>query len=618
MLNNSLINKIAAGEVVERPASVVKELIENAMDGGASVVTVEIEDGGSSLIRVTDNGRGIPADEAPTAILRHATSKITDISDLENLSTMGFRGEALASVAAVSRLTIITKTADASAGTRLETVAGEIVSKKAVGCADGTTVIVRDLFHNTPVRRKFLKKPSVETGYIEDMARRLALGMPHIAFRLIVSGSHAVRTSGSGLRAAIAAVYGASVSGKLVEVAAEKNGMTLTGFAGKPEIAKPSRQQENFFIAGRYIKSRLASAAVAEGYGTRLMVGRFPMFALNLTAAPGAVDINVHPGKLEARFEDEAGVAAFIAGAVEKALGGVKIVPAAVVKPKPKSESPAAELTKELTIIDINKKILSERREIETKPLQTARTLLYNETMAGGLRFREEVISREPSEIHEVIYKPAPIYPEPEPDMELEDAEGVFRDFTIVGQVFGTYWIIERGDSLYLIDQHAAHEKILYDELTASANAGKTVSQRLLAPVPLELAPPEVSALTQHREPLERFGYGFERAAWRVSVTDVPFVFGNALSPESLAEIAAALTEPGASVRGAVDYNHALIAMAACKAAIKGDSRISREEAEALITRLSRLSNPFNCPHGRPTAIELTKRDVEKMFKRIV
>ena len=592
VLDNNLINKIAAGEVVERPSSVVKELVENSIDAGATSVTVEIENGGISLVRVTDNGRGISRDDVEPAFMRHATSKISSMTDFDTLSSMGFRGEALSSIASVSQVELITKRYEDITGTRVVVEGGELISVQEVGSSDGTTFIMRNLFYNTPVRRKFLKKPGTEGGYVSDIINRLALSRPDIAFRFIINGEALLSTNGSGeLKTAILNVFGREPASKLIPVDYTNGGYTVSGYIGKPEIARANRTYECLFINGRFVKSQLIASAAEQAYGSRLMTGRFPFFALLLTADPVDVEVNVHPSKMEVRFGDEEQICEIIRSAVSEALNSESLIPAVTPK-KPKFTE----------IIDVKP-----YTPIEPPAKQSAPLFDYS-------------VAEEKAKYN--VSPPAVKEAKPEPVNPAEKALPIKKSLvggTLIGQAFATYWVYEKDDELFLIDQHAAHEKIIYEHLIAKHRAGEMHSQPLLIPETVELSIFEMQLIEENAEMFEKFGFNIEPFGERtVIIREAPFIADICPDAGFFKDLLDGLFEPVNKPSEMAEHFADKMALASCKAAMKANDAISRAEAELLINRLIELENPYSCPHGRPTIVSMTKKEIEKMFKRIV
>ena len=676
LLDSKTINKIAAGEVVESPKSVVKELTENAIDAGASNVTVEIKDGGISYIRIADNGCGIPKEQVKSAFLRHATSKMTQIEDLEHIFTLGFRGEALASIAAVAQVEMLTKTKDEETGTRICISAGEIEVMEDAACREGTTIIVKNLFYNVPARRKFLKKPATESGYVSDLVNKIALGHPEVAIQYINNGNTVLHTAGNNdPKTAVFYVYGKDAANNMLPVSYKKGEYAVSGLIGKPELCRANRNYENLFINGRFIKNAVVSSAVEDAYKTKLIIGKFPVFVLNLEVEPAMVDVNVHPAKLEVRFKNDDEVYEFFYQAVSKALQETVLIPKAVLEKdkKPKEKQPVPE---QQTLVDTPKKVeipakkeeapvvketpkalemepvLLTKEEKETlnisKSVKPAETKLSS-MPAGGGRSVDELLKRKPStsgvaQKAEPYLKKEPVkqefskieLPKTEPavkkeitvqakpeqveivipkEEKQEEKKAFFHDYKIVGQVFRTYWIVEQGECLYLIDQHAAHERILYEELMNKFKEEKVISQRMLTPLMLNLTPMETEVLRDNKELLESFGFELEDFGGKFALRSTPYLLQNPTGMGFFTDILDRLAEE--RITNVYDTKILAVATMACKAAVKGHDVLSMREAEALIHQLLKLEHPFTCPHGRPTIVELTRYEMEKMFKRI-
>ncbi|MGN1318050.1 MAG: DNA mismatch repair endonuclease MutL [Lachnospirales bacterium] len=619
LLDSNLIDKIAAGEVVERPASVVKELVENSIDAGATSITVEIKEGGISFIRISDNGCGINEGEIPTAFLRHATSKIYAIEDLEGVLTLGFRGEALSSIAGVSQVEMITKTKDAFTGTKFVIHGGKVISNEQIGANTGTQITMENLFFNTPARRKFLKKPSIEAGYVADTVTRIALGNPHIAIKYINNGNTVIATNGSGdLKSCILYVYGKEIASKMIEVDYEKSGYKVKGLIALPEISRGNRNYENFFINGRYIRSDIVKNAVEDSYKGKLMIGKFPIFVLNMTVPKGSVDVNVHPTKLEVRFDNEDFIYDFMYEACNRVLSSINLIPeVSWDKPEP-VKSKAAPF--------INEK----KEDIEG--------IIKNRTGGISLKFKENnydnIISKSVNtNYNKNLEKPynnnieKPVkqnYKKTETEQkslfpkidERKPKEPFFNNYKIVGQIFNTYWIIEQNDNMYLIDQHAAHERALYEEFTENFKAEMPMSQLLVTPVAIRLSESEKEVLKENRELLEGFGFKIEELGVdSYAIKAVPYIFDEPGNAGFFIEIIDKLADK--NITNIYDTKYDAIATISCKAAVKGNDKLSFSEASELIKKILKLENPFTCPHGRPTIIEMKRYELEKKFKRV-
>ena len=644
LLDSKTINKIAAGEVVESPKSVVKELAENAIDAGASSVTVEIREGGISYIRITDNGCGIPKEQVKSAFLRHATSKMSQIEDLEHIFTLGFRGEALASIAAVAQVEMLTKTRDEETGTRISISAGEIEVLEDAACREGTSITVKNLFYNVPARRKFLKKPATESGHVSDLVNKLALGHPEVAIQYINNGTTILHTAGNNdPKTAVFYVYGKEAANHMLPISYKKGEYGVSGLIGRPELCRANRNYENLFINGRFIKNPVVSSAVEDAYKTKLIIGKFPVFVLNLEVEPALVDVNVHPAKLEVRFKNDDEVYEFFYTAVSRALQETVLIPKASLEKKPKEKLPQAE---QQTLPELPKKTAPPVRATEQPAglpklervilpkeerteMQTPRTEPKVSAPPTGGRSVDELLKRksgsgiaqkaEPYLKKEAAEPKQEEKPQPKAETPVAQEEPrvapFFHDYRIIGQVFRTYWIVEQEESLYLIDQHAAHERILYEELMKKFRGEQVVSQRMLTPLMLNLTPSEVETLKENRELLESFGFELEEMGGRFALRSTPYLLQNPDTTGFFTEILDRLAEE--RITNVYDTKILAVATMACKAAVKGHDVLNLREAEALIHQLLTLEHPFTCPHGRPTIIALTKYELEKMFKRI-
>lgn len=623
ILSEETVNRIAAGEVVERPLSVVKELVENSIDAGANAVTVEIKDGGISFIRITDNGSGIEEDDIRTAFLPHATSKIRDADDLFAVSSLGFRGEALSSIAAVARCELITRTSDSISGVRYCIEGGSEVSFEEIGAPAGTTFIIRDLFFNTPARRKFLRSASAEGSYVADAVEKLAFAHPEISLRFISGGQTRLHTSGSGrLREVIYAVYGREVAGQLLEISAERDGMKLEGYVGKPSLSRGTRAYELFEVNHRCVKSDVMSRALEEAYQGFVMQHKYPVAVLDLSLPAAMVDVNVHPAKLEVRFESEETVSALIRDAVLAVLRGSELIVDDRLTPLQSSPEPERQRppepfeTSRLTGPWSNEKEKTEEI-IETEAID--KTENDSETCRTG--------KQDPFIAHPVspqVFAESPDYYMPSGTPHQQDLEEyrilstVSRpQFRLLGIYLDTYLLVEYKDDFLMIDQHAAHEKVLYERFMKDYEAHVNTSQMCDPPVILSLSQREFQLVTEHMEDFTAMGYEIEPFGGReMAVYAVP---GNTVSvarEDLLIEIIDDLGEERLS--GGSRIIREKIAMMSCKAAVKGGMHLSSAEAEKLLDELLSLDDPYNCPHGRPTAIRMSKYEIEKKFKRIV
>ncbi len=589
VLDDATINKIAAGEVVERPVSVVKELVENSIDAGATNISVEIKDGGIEYIRVSDNGRGIEKNNIPKVFLRHATSKIRSIEDLAVTTTLGFRGEALSSIASVSRVELLTKSERDILGYSYRINGGRCDSFDEAGVPDGTTVIVRNLFYNTPARRKFLKSAVTEAGHITELMEKLILSHPSISFKYTVNGI--VKLSSDGLGDVSACIY--SLFGR--ETAASSNSIdhsteacSINGFAGKPEIARGNRNFELFFVNGRFIKSKILSSAVEEAYKPYLMLHKFPFVLLYINIPSDRLDVNVHPAKTEIRFLDEREVFSTVFDAVTDAVTRKELIPDISLeetseKKEKRESTPPAQMIPE---------------PFETKALESYRINTIKEQIN-----KDHAETKIP--VQENLFKDGFL---------SEEARSRHR---VIGQIFDTYWIIEYENKLYIIDQHAAHEKVLYERLVKQINANSVISQAISPPYIVSLTAAEEETVKKHVEIFRETGFEIEHFGQReYALSSVPSELFGMSEQDYFLSVVDDLTDTGNMKEP--DQIKDRIATMACKAAVKGNMRMSFAEADALINELLQLDNPYNCPHGRPTIISFSKQELEKMFKRIV
>ena len=630
ILDQNTINKIAAGEVIERPASVVKELLENAIDAKATAVTVEIRDGGTSMIRVTDNGSGIPKDQISLAFLRHATSKIRAVEDLFTISSLGFRGEALASIAAVSQVELITKTNGSLTGFRYEIEGGAEKGLEEVGAPDGTTFIARNLFYNTPVRMKFLKSPATEGAYVADLVEKIALSHPDISLRFIQNNQNKLYTSGNhSLKDLVYTIYGREVAGNLLEVQGQEGEIRISGFAGKPLIGRGNRNYENYFINGRYIKSNIISKAIEDAYKPYLMQHKYPFTLLHFDIDQDFIDVNVHPTKMELRFKDGDLVYRAVFDAVSKALAYRELIPQVSLE-KEKEEPKSEEKTGEKTV-----------RKPHPEPFEYQRRRALGETVKRELPETEKPLERqepEPVLLREepaarlygakvALEIPKPQIPKPESQkpapVQMDLFEEKFLDpasrkrHRLIGQVFGTYWMVEYDGQLIIIDQHAAHEKVLYEKTMDALKTRRFDTQMISPPLILTLNTNEALLLEQYMDSFTHLGFEIEPFGGNeFAVRGVPSNLLSIAKKELLMEMIDNLSQEG--LAGEPDLICERVASMSCKAAVKGNHVMSQAEADALIDQLLKLKNPYHCPHGRPVMVSMTKYELEKKFKRIV
>lgn len=633
LLDNITINKIAAGEVVESPKSVVKELIENAIDAGASAITVEIKEGGISYIRVTVNGCGIPKEQVKTAFLRHATNKIANIEDLENILSLGFRGEALASIASVAQVELFTKTLLEENGTHIEINGGEIIQFQNAACTEGTSLIIRNLFYNVPARRKFLKKPSTEASYISELLNQFALGHPDIAFKYINNQTTILHTSGNhDKKTAVLYVYGKDTAKKMIEIDYKKGNYSITGLLGKPELCRANRSYENLYINGRYIKNKIISSAIEEAYKTRLLVGKFPIYVLYFTLPPALVDVNVHPAKLEVRFQNDDEIYQFFYDAVCKCFQNEVLISKADWNSKNSKELEkyAKEKNISMETTPIQKKILQKEMQRDIKNdyvTSEKRHQKIKPEKINSFKSVDDLLKKEKNTALEANEDTATYYTEKQRTAEQRQYESqqvqqkvtrdtFFKNYKIIGQIFYTYWIVEQGKSIFMIDQHAAHERILYEELMTELKKQNITAQMLLQPLLLKLTEREKEILQENKNLLNQFGFSVELIEPQTyALFSVPFIIKEPSNTKFFLDMLDLLGE--ISIENVYDTKVLTIATMACKAAVKANDRLSIQEATAMIEKLLQLENPFTCPHGRPTIIEMTQYELEKRFKRI-
>ncbi len=625
VLDKSVAEKIAAGEVVERPASVVKELIENSFDAGATTVTVEIEKGGVDYIRVTDNGSGILKSDVAVAFLRHATSKIKTETDLEQIRTLGFRGEALCSISAVSRTELITKTQEEDFGTHMIVEGGETVKCEETGCPLGTTVTVRKLFFNTPARYKFLKKDTTESAYVTDICQRAALSHPEISIRYIRDGREIFFTPGDNvLQNTVRAVFGKDISNALTPVSGKSGYYSVEGLTGTNKLSRPNRNMQYFFINGRLVKSPLLSLAMSEAYKNELMVGRYPVCMLNITLPHSMVDVNVHPAKTEVKFVSEDEIYRAVVFAVKNALT-TKSAP--IIRQSDKAfkmpvETKVFEQEKLKTnpAVKLFTPVTEKKQETEVKktftPIQPKKAEVAFNAESLPVKKVESLYVKEENAIYKGEEKKIETVPEIKEEtkpVKEEVKEVVIPDFYLVGQLFSTYIIIQAENEMIMIDQHAAHERINYEKIK---NTG-CVKQTVMLPITVTMAPKEKAAWLENAEFLDSMGFeaedfGQDSVIIRTLPSDIDFDDGEAL----FLELVASFMGQG---KGEVSYlRDKAIYTIACKAAIKANKKLSDLEMEALVKEVFMLEGISTCPHGRPITVKMTKYQIEKMFKRIV
>lgn len=689
VLDQQTIDKIAAGEVIERPASVVKELVENAIDAGANAVTVEIRDGGTSLIRITDNGEGIVQGQVPLAFLRHATSKIKRVEDLLGVTSLGFRGEALSSIAAVCQVELITKTAGSLTGTRYIIEGGIEKSIEEIGAPEGTTFLVRNIFFNTPARKKFLKSSMTEAGYINDLMERLALSHPNVSFKFISNNQTKMHTSGNdNLKDIIYNVYGRDIANHLITLENANEQVSLKGYIGKPIISRGNRNYENYFINGRYIKSSIIARAIEDAYKTFMMQHKYPFTAIHFTMDGDLLDINVHPTKMELRFADNEKMYQLVYDSVKQGLTQKELIPEVTVKEDKTEKIKEAKVLQSIPE-PFEKKRLEQMREksnyqaSQAKPFapksDTSRSFAENPPVpprkpVSSASFVTPASANTPAShsernmlpdaqadtsvqtdaagtLHKALHKDvaADLKKTSESQVEsdlkktadsdagadqadqalikssqqLDLFEGKLlskesvSEHRIIGQVFGTYWLVEFQEKLYIIDQHAAHEKVLYERTMKNLNDRTYTSQYLSPPIILTLSMQEEDLLNRYMDNFTQIGFEIEPFGGKeYSIRAVPDNLFGITQQDLFIEMLDSLGEQTGRMKAEV-INEKIASMS-CKAAVKGNHKMTAMEAENLIAELLTLENPYNCPHGRPTIISMTKYEMEKKFKRIV
>ena len=654
VLDQNTIDKIAAGEVVERPASVVKELVENAIDAGATAITVEIKEGGISFIRVTDNGNGIPKDQVRLAFLRHATSKIQKVEDLLQISSLGFRGEALSSISAVSQMEVITKTPEDMTGVRYVIEGGREKSLEEIGAPNGTTMLVRNLFFNTPARAKFLKTAMTEAGYVSAYMEQLALSHQDISFKYMVNGQMRLHSSGnSNLKDVIYGIYGRDITRELLEVRFERPGILIEGFIGKPVVSRGNRNFENYYINGRYVKSKILMKAIEEAYKPYMMQHKYPFVCLQYTISGDEIDVNVHPTKMEVRFQNQGAVYNATYDMITQTLSGREMIPQVDLasqkekreeqkKEKKNRERISAPEPFETGFRKRTEQIQEERpaygkeepaKKEETGPpvgIHLASVHPAASEVSPPEIHREQEAEKEEQKIPAKENIPAsPSKEEKEPEAALQQPQQMelFDDrllskkararHRIIGQLFETYWLVEYDNKFYIIDQHAAHEKVLYERFMKEFETREVTTQMVSPPQVISLNLQEDMLLKTHMEVFKRFGFEISEFGGReYSIHGVPANIYGISVQDLFVEILDSLENE--NTRQPLDIIAGRIATAACKAAVKGNNTLSFEEADQLIEELLGLENPYNCPHGRPTIISMTRYELEKKFKRIV
>lgn len=675
VLDQHTIDKIAAGEVVERPASVVKELVENAIDSGANAITIEIKEGGISFIRITDNGCGIPAEEVETAFLRHATSKITSIEDLLTASSLGFRGEALSSIAAVAQVELITKTSDSLTGVRYEIHGGVEQTREEIGCPEGTTFIVRNLFYNTPARRKFLKTAMTEGGYINELVEQIAMSRPDISFKFVNNGQNKLNTSGNGnIRDIIYHIYGRDISGNLLPIDAQREEMHISGFVAKPYVSRGNRSFEHYFVNGRYIKSPIITKAIEEAYKTFVMVHKFPFVVLNLNVDSKLLDVNVHPRKMEMRYSRGEELYKFIFEEIRAVLLQKELIPEVSKAPGKEKKGTIGKGSSAPEPFEVKRKAqmqaeIQRKSQISdsigqpySKENESAVTLVREEN-----GYNNNVMSTNDLQVQSSVelqadsrsnLSPALSQPVSQDGMHskhcpqsldvpedaqnhsliLSDGSGVSSltpkgeqmsffssgflsedarpKHRLIGQLFRTYWLIEYENNLFIMDQHAAHEKVMYEKLMQQYRNREVLSQQINPPLVISVNPRQLEVLQEHQQFFADMGFQMESFGGKeYMLRSVPLETYGLAAQDIFIDFIDSLMEEGNHLN--MDLFIYKIATMACKAAVKGNMSLSTQEADALIDQLLQLENPYNCPHGRPTIIAMTETEIEKKFKRI-
>lgn len=641
VLDKNTIDKIAAGEVVERPSSIVKELVENAIDSGALAISIEIKDGGTSLIRVTDNGGGISKEEIKTAFLRHATSKIRRANDLFNIHTLGFRGEALSSISSIAKCEIISKPSTQLTGVRYVIEGGAEVSFEDVGAPVGTTLLIRDIFFNTPVRRKFLKSTSTETAYISELVEKFMLSNLDVSIRYIVNNQTKLQSSGNGdLKEVIYQIYGREVHKALIEVDYSEDDISIKGFIAKPEISRANKSQLIYFVNGRYVRDKHIIKAIEDAYADRMMQHKYPFAVLMIEIDTQSVDVNVHPSKMEIRFSDEAYIYEKVKKAIEVSLKNADMIRQAGIDEEKKAAIKRSferlpepfEKNKLTLLTESDKNIttanLSDKKDEFLKDLPSIDLSLKPDKVLPELKvdtiistFDKADLEREYKQNNrEVIYENKvnedKLQEPAVKQLEFLDKKAS-KKRKIVGQIFDTYWIVEFDKSMYIIDQHAAHEKVLYERFLKQFEKEELSSQLISPATVISLSSTEADAVEKHLPSLKKLGFEIEHFGGReYSISAIPNILPSVNKEVWLGELISELLEVD-SVKNTESILEKIASMS-CKAAIKGNQKISFEEAKILIDELLELENPYNCPHGRPTVIKMTKTEIEKKFKRIV
>lgn len=652
LLSQETIDKIAAGEVIERPSSVVKELVENAIDAGSSAVTVEIKEGGISFIRISDNGCGIEREQIPLAFLRHSTSKIKSVEDLFTVTSLGFRGEALSSIAAVSQVELITKTNGDFTGSRYLIEGSKEVSLEEIGAPDGTTFIVRNLFYNTPARKKFLKSAQTEGTYIHELMQRMILSHPDVAFKFIMNNQVKLQSSGNGnIKDIIYHLYGRDITKALLPIAHESELFKVSGFIGKPMISRGNRGYELYFVNGRFIRSQILSKAIEDAFKPFLMQHQYPFTVLYFEIDSSLLDVNVHPTKMELRFSNQQELYREVQSILSASLVHRDIIPEVPVDTLKKNEMEVPKIEKVMPEPFEQKRLEEIRKAVRkdspyeikypvSRPMGTgAVSFAAQEKLLDTIKsmppedMMEERIQKEPlpeqskKETEKELAKEAYVLREEEtygakPEGSYEQGsflkEEEMAKQKIIGQLFDTYWLVEYNDRLFIVDQHAAHEKVMYEKLKKQFEKKEFTSQAISPPIVITLSMREAEVLERFKEQFTKLGFEIEHfGGAEYSICGVPGNLYRLNTRDVLIEMLDELTD-GISERATTDVILDKIASMSCKAAVKGSQRMSLPEMEQLMKDLMKLDNPYNCPHGRPTIIAMSKYEIEKKFKRIV
>lgn len=652
LLSQETIDKIAAGEVIERPSSVVKELVENAIDAGSSAVTVEIKEGGISFIRISDNGCGIEREQIPLAFLRHSTSKIKSVEDLFTVTSLGFRGEALSSIAAVSQVELITKTNGDFTGSRYLIEGSKEVSLEEIGAPDGTTFIVRNLFYNTPARKKFLKSAQTEGTYIHELMQRMILSHPDVAFKFIMNNQVKLQSSGNGnIKDIIYHLYGRDITKALLPIAHESELFKVSGFIGKPMISRGNRGYELYFVNGRFIRSQILSKAIEDAFKPFLMQHQYPFTVLYFEIDSSLLDVNVHPTKMELRFSNQQELYREVQSILSAALVHRDIIPEVPVDTPKKNEMEVPKIEKVMPEPFEQKRLEEIRKAVrkdspyeikypvsrpmgtgsvssatQEKLLDTIKSMPPEDMMEERIR-KEPLPEQSKKETEKELAKEAYVLREEEtygakPEGSYEQGsflkEEEMAKQKIIGQLFDTYWLVEYNDRLFIVDQHAAHEKVMYEKLKKQFEKKEFTSQAISPPIVITLSMREAEVLEQFKEQFTKLGFEIEHfGGAEYSICGVPGNLYRLNTRDVLIEMLDELTD-GISERATADVILDKIASMSCKAAVKGSQRLSLPEMEQLMKDLMKLDNPYNCPHGRPTIIAMSKYEIEKKFKRIV